>query len=344
MPFDAFRLCARHAQNHTYRSGDLGVSFESFEPAYQAARVAGRLDREQARRFFHAHFVPCRIETGADRHGFVTGFYEPEVRASRHRTETCRTPLLRRPDDLVKVTDENRPHSLDRSFAFARRTTGGLTEYHDRGAIERGALSDRGLDIAWIEDPVDVFFIHVQGAARLILQDGQMLRVTYAGKSGHEFTGPGRILADLGEIPRDAVTMQSIRKWFADNPHRIDEILWQNRSYIFFREAGIEDPATGPIAAAKVPLTAGRSLAVDRLLHTFGTPFFVTAPELTAFSSQPFARLMIAQDTGSAIVGPARGDLFAGSGASAGEIAGVVRHAAEFFALVPKSLLQVAVA
>lgn len=338
--FVAFQRCAQYTEKNRYRSGSLGISFESFEPAYRAARLAGRLDPVQARGFFQAHFAPCRIRTGADRSGFVTGFYEPEVRASRCRTDLFRTPLLSRPADLVKVTDENRPDSLDRSFAFARRTAQGLSEYPDRKMIERGALSGCGLEIAWLEDPVDAFFIHVQGAARLNLADGGMMRITYAGKTGHEFTGPGRVLAGLGEIPPQAVTMQSIRKWFADNPRRVNEILWQNRSYIFFREAETDDPQTGPIAAAKVPLTAGRSLAVDRLLHTFGTPFFISAPELTAFDGRPFARLMIAQDTGSAIVGPARGDLFAGSGPTAGETAGVVRHAADFFALVPKPLLQ----
>ena len=134
--------------------------------------------------------------------------------------------------------------------------------------------------------------------------------------------------------------MQSIRAWFAENPGRVDEILWHNRSYIFFREAEVDDPALGPVAAAKVPLTPGRSMAVDRLLHTFGTPFFIHAPELTAFGGKPFRRLMIAQDTGSAIVGPARGDLFAGSGDAAGEIAGVVRAQADFFALIPRPLAE----
>ena len=130
---------------------------------------------------------------------------------------------------------------------------------------------------------MDVFFIHVQGAARLDMTDGTTSRVTYAAKSGQRFTGAGRILAELGEIPLEQVTMQSIRAWFNANPDRIDEILRQNRSYIFFREAPVDDPALGPIAAAKVPLTPGRSMAVDRLLHTFGTPFFIDAPSLTAF-------------------------------------------------------------
>ena len=120
--------------------------------------------------------------------------------------------------------------------------------------IERGALAGQGLEIAWLADKVDAFFIHVQGAARLRMTDGRRLRVTYAAKSGHRFTGPGKILADLGEIPLERVTMQSIRAWFKAHPGRVDEILWQNRSYIFFREAAVDDPALGPIAAAKVPL------------------------------------------------------------------------------------------
>ena len=134
--------------------------------------------------------------------------------------------------------------------------------------------------------------------------------------------------------------MQSIRRWFRDNPGRINEILWQNRSFIFFREAPVEDPALGPVAAAKVPLTPGRSVAVDRLLHTFGTPFFIDAPLLDAFNGEPFRRLMIAQDTGSAITGAARGDLFTGCGDAAGEIAGVIRHPADFYVLVPNPLIS----
>ncbi len=227
---------------------------------------------------------------------------------------------------------------MDPYFALVRMTAAGTVEYFDRAAIEQGALDGKNLEIAWLEDPVDVFFIHVQGAARLIMTDGRLQRVTYAAKSGHRFSGPGQKLVNLGEISQKDVTMQSIRSWFRENPARISEILWQNRSFIFFRDAPVDDPALGPVAAAKVPLSPGRSVAVDRLLHTFGTPFFIDAPTLTAFDGKPFRRLMIAQDTGSAITGPARGDLFAGSGFAAGEIAGVVRHPADFYALVPKSL------
>src|SRR5690606_12670521 len=167
---------------------------------------------------------------------------------------------------------------------------------------------------------------HVQGAARLRFGDGTQRRVTYAAKSGHRFTGPGGILVAMGEIPRAAISMQSIRQWLHAHPDRVDEILWRNRSYIFFRETALGDPDAGPVAAAKVQLESGRSVAVDRLIHTFGTPIYIDAPFLDRFGKAPFRRLMIAQDTGSAIVGSARGDLFAGSGEAAGETAGAITH------------------
>ena len=337
--FEAFRRSAFHALVKPYRSGALGVDFGAFAAAYAEARGVSPANRSDARAFFQRHFVPMlvRAETGA---GLVTGFYEPQVEASPVRTERFVVPLMSRPADLVDVDDANRPPGMDSYLAFARRAPSGLTEYFDRGAIERGALAGQGLEIAWLADKVDAFFIHVQGAARLKMTDGRLSRVTYAAKSGQRFTGPGKTLSELGEIPLEKVTMQSIRAWFKAHPDRIDEILWQNRSYIFFREAAVDDASLGPIAAAKVPLTPGRSVAVDRLLHTFGTPFYIDAPTLTAFEEKPFRRLMIAQDTGSAITGPARGDLFAGSGDAAGEIAGVVRNAADFYALVPRPLID----
>jgi membrane-bound lytic murein transglycosylase A len=336
----AFALSATRSLVKPYRSGSLGIEAGAFEDAFAQARAARPETRSAAREFFETFFTPCLVQpsSGRDR-GFVTGFYEPEADASPVRTDRFRVPLYTRPPDLVDIDDQNRPASLDPYLAFGRDTGDGIVEYHDRRAIELGALRGLGLEMAWLEDPVDVFFIHVQGAARLRFADGSVRRVTYAAKSGQRFTGPGGILAERGEMPLAAVTMQSIRAWFRAHPERVDEILWCNRSFIFFREAPVDDPALGPVAAAKVPLTPGRSMAVDRVLHTFATPFFIVAPDLTAFGNTPFQRLMIAQDTGSAIVGAARGDLFAGSGAAAGEIAGVIKNAADFYALVPRALL-----
>jgi membrane-bound lytic murein transglycosylase A len=336
--FEAFRRSAFHVLTKPYRSGALGVDFDAFADGYAAARTVSPANRAEAKAFFERFFTPAQI--GAEP-GLVTGFYEPEVEASPVRTETFRVPLLSRPAELIDVGDGNRPAGMDPYLAFARHTPDGLVEYFARESIERGVLAGQGLEIAWLADKVDAFFVHVQGAARLAMTDGRLLRVTYAAKSGQRFTGPGKILAGLGEIPLEKVTMQSIRAWFRANPDRVDEILWQNRSYIFFREATVDDPALGPIAAAKVPLTPGRSIAVDRLLHTFGTPFYIDAPALTAFGgAKEFRRLMVAQDTGSAITGPARGDLFAGCGDAAGEIAGVVRNQADFYALLPRCLVS----
>jgi len=339
--FEAFRRSAFQVLTKPYRSGSLGVSFDSFTDAFADSRETSLSDRVAARAFFERHFVPAHVApTAPAASGFVTGFYEPVVAASPVRTDAFTIPLLARPDDLIDIDDQNRPAGMDPYLAFARQTDPAPVEYHDRPAIEQGALAGRGLEIAWLQSKVDAFFIHVQGAARLEMTDGTTRRVTYAAKSGQRFTGIGKVLADLGEIPLEKVTMQSIRAWLAEHPDRIDEILWHNRSYIFFREAPVDDIALGPIAAAKVPLTPGRSMAVDRLLHTFGTPFYVDAPSLTAFGGEKFRRLMIAQDTGSAITGPARGDLFAGSGGAAGAIAGVVRNAADFYALLPRPLVE----
>lgn len=338
--FAAFRRSAVRALEQPYKTGSLGIEADGFSSAFAEAATSDDLSDEAARAFFERNFVPHFVSADGDDRGFVTGFYEPQVEASPIRTARFNVPILSQPADLVKIDDINRPQGLDPYLAFGRDTGNGIAEYADRAAIENGALDGMVTPLAWLANKVDAFFIHVQGAARLLMPGGSVRRVTYAAKSGQRFTGPGRVLADLGEIPPEEVTMQSIRGWFRANPHRVDEILHRNRSYIFFREASVDDPALGPVSAAKVPLTPGRSLAVDRLLHTFATPFFIDASDLTAFDGSPFRRLMVAQDTGSAIVGPARGDLFAGSGDAAGEIAGVIKHQADFFALVPRSLVK----
>lgn len=338
--FAAFRRSALAASARRYRTGSIGVQAEAFEPAFAEARNVPALAASAARRFFERHFRPAFVRPNGRERGFVTGYYEPIVPASPLRTERFRVPLLSRPQDLVAIDDANRPHGLDPYLAFGRRTAdGGIVEYHDRAAIDQGVIEGQGLEIAWLQSRVDAYFIHVQGAARLVFAGGRERRVTYAAKSGHRFTGAGSVLIELGELPREAVTMQSIRRWLAAHPDGIDEVLWRNRSYIFFREAPVDDPALGPVAAAKVPLTPGRSIAVDRMLHTFSTPFFIHAPACV-FEGRPFRRTMIAQDTGSAIVGPARADLFIGSGDEAGEIAGVTRHEADFYVLLPRETVR----
>ncbi|MEX0852107.1 MAG: MltA domain-containing protein [Bauldia sp.] len=244
-----------------------------------------------------------------------------------------RVPLHRRPDDLVEIGPGEHPPHLDASLRFARKTAVGLREHPDRAAIAAGALSGRGLELVYVESPIDAFFIHVQGSARIRLTGGGEMRVTYAAKSGHPYTPIGRVLVEAGALQRDNVTMQTIRTWLGEHPGEAEAMMARNRSYIFFREAPASDPLLGPIGAAKVPLTPTRSLAVDRLIHSFHTPVWV---ETRLPDGRWFRRLMIAQDTGSAIVGPARGDIFFGSGAAAGAVAGAMRAGGRFVVLMPR--------
>jgi membrane-bound lytic murein transglycosylase A len=322
-----------------YRTGSLGLSAEDLLPLLaEATEKPADMSAAEARFFFEQNCIPFHIERDDAQPGLVTAFYEPEVDVSAEPDSAFAYPFYFRPDDLIDLDENNRPVDLDSGYMFGRMTTSGVTEYPDRKAIDQGLLDGRALEIAWACSKVDVFFAHVQGAARLRYPDGSIRRITYAAKAGHPFSPIGKLLIDLGEIEREQISMQSIRKWLAENPAKVDEILWHNRSYIFFRDADVSDDALGPVAAAKVPLIAGRSLAVDRLIHTFGYPFFVSAPTLLHLDNgQPFARLMLALDTGSAIVGPSRGDIFTGSGYEAGENAGTVRNEADFYILVPKA-------
>ncbi|TRL30857.1 murein transglycosylase A [Rhizobium straminoryzae] len=337
--FSAMAACLAHLERaKPYRTGALGLSAADLRPLLQAAATADIADAAAARRFFESQCIPFRITPADGRSGFVTAFYEPEVEVADHPDSGYPYPFYRRPADLVDLDAANRPATLDASYVFGRQTASGIEPYPDRRAIDEGCLAGQGLEIAWAKSKVDVFFTHVQGAARLRYPDGRMQRITYAAKAGHPFSPIGRLLIDRGEIDPAGISMQSIRRWLAENPAKVDEILWHNRSYIFFREAEVEDIDLGPIAAAKVPLVPGRALAVDRLIHTFGFPFFIRSDSLTHLDEgRPFARLMLALDTGSAIVGAARGDIFTGSGDAAGELAGTVRNSADFYILIPKA-------
>ncbi|MGG7517911.1 murein transglycosylase A [Allorhizobium undicola] len=340
-PTSVFRVmedCLAHLdKGKPYRTGRLGLSTADLLPLLEAARRARPATAEAARRFFEHHCRVFQIRRQDGESGFVTAYYEPEVDVSDRPDSLFRHPFYRRPDDLVDLDDANRPVFMDSGYMFGCAENGGITVYPDRRAIDEGFLQGRGLEIAWARSRIDVFFAHVQGAARLVYPDGTMRRITYAAKAGHPFSGIGGVLLQRGEIPLERMSMQAIRRWLADHPEQADEVMWHNRSYIFFREAEVEDADRGPVAAAKVPLLAGRSLAVDRLIHTFGFPFFVHSPSLTRLDEgRAFARLMLALDTGSAIVGPARGDIFTGSGFEAGERAGAVRNEADFYLLVPR--------
>ena len=330
----AFRRSASAIAEHPPKRRIAGVDPEALSRAIlRADALPADPGVAEARAFFEKNFAAFEVRPH-DGGAFYTGYYEPIVPASRQPGAEFGTPLYAQPDDLVEIDPDSPPTGVERGFRFARRTAEGFAPYFDRAEIEQGGvLRGAGLEIAWVADPVDAFYIHIQGSARLRLAEGGEMRVTYAAKTGHPYTAIGRELIAMGALPKGGATMRGVRAWLAEHPAEAAGVMARNRSFIFFREAPVEDPALGPVAAAKVPLSPGRSLAVDRLIHTFGTPVFVAT---SLADGTPWRRLMVAQDTGSAIVGPARGDIFLGSGEAAGEIAGALQSRGRFILLSPR--------
>jgi membrane-bound lytic murein transglycosylase A len=292
--------------------------------------------RAEARRFFETHFTPQHVRPSSG-HGFLTGYFEPDYEGSLTRTDAFPTPLLARPDDLVTVPQGEALPGLDPGLQAGRRTETGLEPYPDRAVIEDGALGDLAKPIVFLRDAVAVFIIQVQGSARIRLPDGRTVRIAYAGRNGRPYTSIGRIVVAKGHIPLQEMSLERLTAWLRAHPGEGRDIMRQNRSYVFFRLADELGAAEGPIGGAGLPLTPGRSLAVDRALWSYGLPFWLEGElPLAGGGAEPFRRLMIAQDTGTAIVGPARGDFFFGSGAEAGTRAGLLRHPARFVVLSPK--------
>jgi membrane-bound lytic murein transglycosylase A len=269
--------------------------------------------------------------------GFLTGYFEPEYPGSLTRTAEFPVPLLARPEDLVTVAQGDVLPGLEPGLQAARRTASGFSPYPDRAAIEDGTLGELARPIAFVRDAVEAFVIHVQGSARIRLADGRIVRVAYAGRNGRPYTSIGRILVDRSHMLLADMSLERLMGWIRAHPEEGREIMRQNRSYIFFRIADELGASDGPIGGAGIPLTAGRSLAVDRAIWSYGLPFWLEGElPLSAGGSEPLRRLMIAQDTGTAIIGPARGDFYFGSGPEAGTHAGLLRHDTRFVVLSPK--------
>jgi membrane-bound lytic murein transglycosylase A len=291
--------------------------------------------RTNARAFFETSFQPFAVVPPSGQ-GFLTGYYEPEFRGAREKTAEFSVPLLARPDDLVTIPQGESLPGIAPGLQAARRTRTGYEPFPDRAAIETGALGAGAKPIVHLREPGEAFIIHVQGSARIRLADGSVMRVAYAGRNGHPYTSIGRLLVEQGHIAADTMTLERLMGWLRDNPEPARALMRRNRSYIFFREAGELAPDDGPIGGAGIPLIAGRSLAVDRSLWPYGLPFWLEGElPISLDRSEPLRRLMIAQDTGSAIVGPARGDFYFGSGAEAGTRAGLLRHRPRFVVLRP---------
>lgn len=292
---------------------------------------------EEARRFLEDHFVPWRLANpdGAPE-GVITGYYEPLLRGSRSRVAPYLYPLYGPPDDLLTIDLATVNPEL-RGLRLRGRVEGKrVVPYYSRAEIARGAAPVAGKEILWVDDPIEAFFLHIQGSGRVQLDSGETLRLGYADQNGHPFQSIGRHLVERGELKLEEASMQSIKSWATANPQRLEELLNQNPSFVFFRELPLADPAGGPVGALGVPLTAGRSIAVDPRYVPLGAPVFLA----TTFpaSATPLTRLVVAQDTGGAIRSPVRADFFWGSGAEAGAQAGRMRQLGRMWVLLPKDL------
>jgi membrane-bound lytic murein transglycosylase A len=338
--YNAFRTsCKPIAAQNTPPSDPKALGVSLRDPC-RAARAQDISDAARAKAFFEAHFVPLKISRLGEDDGFVTGYYEPVLEGSRTQTDVYNVPVYRRPSNLfVRGFTQDSPSLPNKGAVYRKIGRRKLVPYYDRAEIEDGAIAGRGLEICWLKDPTDLLFAQIQGSARVHLPDGSTIRVNYDAHNGYPYTAVGRVLIDRGIIPKEEMSMQRIREWMDQNPDGAKEVRRQNRAYVFFREVPLSDKDEA-VGAQGVPLTPGRSIAVDKSLHVYGTPFFITGelPIESAQSKTPFHRLMIAQDTGSAIVGPARADLYFGAGADAGKVSGRLRHNMRFVMLVPKSL------
>ncbi|TNC11354.1 transglycosylase [Methylobacterium terricola] len=308
-------------------------------PCAAAAGVAP----EGARAFFEQNFSAYRVlrpnrDAPLERKaGFLTGYFEPELVGSPVPTPDFTVPALARPDDLVSLDPgETRP-GLDPSLRAARQDGDAFRPYPDRAAIEDGALGARARPLLWLRDAVDLLVLQVQGSGRVRLTDGRSVRLAYDGRNGRPYTSVARLIVSGGHLPLEGLTLARWTGWLRANPDIARDLIRRNASYVFFRRDDGTPEGVGPRGAAGAPLTAGRSLAVDATLWRYGLPFWLegSLPEPES-GNTPLRRLVVAQDTGSAILGPARGDLYLGTGARAGAVAGLLRDPARFVVLLPK--------
>jgi membrane-bound lytic murein transglycosylase A len=316
--------------------GSPAPPLEACALATMAAKSGNAQTRQGARLFFETYFTPHRV-SGPQSAGLLTGYYEPLLQGSRVPDATFKIPIYRRPADLVNVVAESERGAKSAAYTHLRKTGQGLEPYLTRAEIEQGGLKGKGLELMYFKDPVDVFFMQIQGSGRVELPDGEKVRVTYDGKNGYPYTSIGRVLIDAGQLTAEAMSLKALKQWLRADRERAKALMWKNQSYVFFRElSGAE--AKGAMGVNGIPLQPGRSLAVDTSFHAIGTPIYIDAPELThATKTGGFRRLMIAHDVGSAIKGSERGDIYFGSGDDAGRLAGITKQPGRFFVLLPEA-------
>lgn len=306
-----------------------------WQPVCVAAAELESKDVNLVRGFFESNFTPYKVQQAdGTSAGLMTGYYVPDLKGSRYASSEYPYPLYQRPDNLLTIDlSEVYPDLSD--YRLRGRLDGHrVIPFWNRGEIDSFERPLRGQELFWVADPVDLFFLHIQGSGRILLDNGDSVFVNYADQNGHPYRSIGKYLLDRGIMERSQMSMQNIRKWARNNPEQVGDLLNQNPSYVFFRE--LDADVKSPPGALGVPLTPGRSMAVDRRYVPLGAPVFVetTWPN----SDQPLHRLMMAQDTGGAIKGRIRGDFFWGIGDEAGALAGRMKQTAKFWVLLPKTI------
>ena len=277
------------------------------------------------RQFFEREFKPYAISQGDSFKGLFTGYFVPQLRGSYTKTARYNVPIYRKPRDLVKQGKRS-----------GRMRWGKLKQYYSRSEIYDGALANTGLELLWVDSALDAFFMEVQGSGRVLMTDGSLQGLGYAAKNGHAYFAIGKALVDNGEIAKKDISMQTIRAWINLHPQEGHALMRRNRSYVFFRRTTIKT-GEGAVGAMNVPLTAHRSLAIDRKQFPLGVPLWLDAEHPTQ-PQHRLRQLMMAQDTGGAIKGAIRGDVYWGEGSEAGELAGVMKSAGRYFLLIPRNL------
>jgi len=313
------------------------VKQAAWQAVCETATAMSAPDDAAVRAYFEQHFQPWQAtQEDGSAEGLVTGYYEPLLKGDRARTARARFPLYAAPDDLVTVDLASVYPELKNLRLRGRVVGNKLVPYPTRKEIEASAANGntfKGKSIAWAEDPVDLFFLQIQGSGRIELPDGSHLRVGYADQNGHPYLSIGKLLVERGELKLEQASMQGIKEWGAKNPDELPDLLASNPSFVFFRE--LPNSLSGPLGALGVPLTGGRSIAVDPRFIPLGAPVFLATTQPN--SPQPLNRLVMAQDTGGAIRGGVRADFFWGFGNAAGELAGRMKQRGRMWVLLPKA-------
>jgi membrane-bound lytic murein transglycosylase A len=314
--------------------GSYGGKAADWRPACAASAWTDG-SRTAARAFFETRFAPLQVLAGEVKEGLFTGYYEPQLAGSRTPRGRFRVPVYGLPSDLVTVDLGRFPAARSQERIAGRMEGARLVPYATRAQIDAAGLATAPV-LFYGDDPVAVFFLHIQGSGRVVFDDGQIERIAYAGQNGWPYTAIGRTLIREGAVPREAMSMQAIRDWLRANPARARKTMESNASFVFFRALPIGDSNLGSPGAENVPLTPGASIAVDAKVHPLGVPFFVTTR--TPDSRHSLNRLFVAQDTGGAIRGPLRADIFFGFGPDAEADAGRMKQPGRLYVLLPKAV------